>query len=67
MIVFTFTYDPDTKQAQRFGNVSARAALGILQEIAIAEAVEDYRKENDGRQGQGNSTPDPGAIHTETK
>ena len=38
-IIFAFTFNTDTREAAFSGNIEIQPALGILQQIAIAEAV----------------------------
>jgi len=45
-IIFAFTMDTETKAATFTGNVAPGVALGVLQDIAIAEAVRRRAKDN---------------------
>lgn len=45
-ILYAFTFDTETQEATRTGNVSTANAVQILQQIAIAEAIEFGRKAN---------------------
>jgi len=38
-IIFAFTFNTDTREAAFSGNIEIQPALGILQQLAIAEAV----------------------------
>ena len=38
-IIFAFTFNTDTREAAFSGNIEIQPALGILQQIAIADAV----------------------------
>ena len=39
LLVFTFAFDTQTKEAAIGGNVEAQVAMKILQDIVIAQAV----------------------------
>lgn len=51
-ILYTFTFDTETQEAATAGNVSTPNAVQILQQIAIAEAIEFGRKKN-GKEVEG--------------
>jgi len=38
-VLFTFTYNTETREAAVGGNIEVQAAVQLLQQIAIAEAV----------------------------
>jgi len=40
LILFSFAYQTETKQASLVGNVSSQVALQILQGLIIAEAIQ---------------------------
>ena len=39
LLVFTFAFDTETKEAAVGGNMESQVALGVLQNIVIAQAV----------------------------
>ena len=49
MLTFTFTVNPETQEATFAGNIEPLAALQILQQLVIAEAIKKARevKEDD--------------------
>ena len=52
MILFAFSYDPETKKASMAGNITAREAVQVLQELLIADAVRKAKAELDkGKKG----------------
>lgn len=54
-IIFAFTINPETKEADWCGNVQPAVALQILQKIVIAEAVnkvETSKKPKDKEKGK---------------
>lgn len=44
ILIFTFSINPETKEATFAGNISLQEALPILQSLAIAEAVQRAAK-----------------------
>ena len=42
--IFTFSYNPETKEAAYAGNISLPEALNILQNLVIADAVNKARE-----------------------
>lgn len=44
-VLFTFFFDPETKEAGFQGNVQPQVALNILQNIVIADAISRSKKE----------------------
>ena len=38
-ILYSFTFNTETKEAVKAGNIDSRTALQILQDIVIAEAI----------------------------
>ena len=55
MIIFSFCFDPKTKEAAVAGNIGIQQALGLLQQLAITEAVNKAKRDN----GQDSSQPLP--------
>jgi len=49
MLTFTFTVNPETQEAAFAGNIEPLAALQILQQLVIAEAIKKAKevKEDD--------------------
>jgi hypothetical protein len=39
MIIFTFSFSPNTQEAAFAGNIGIQEALHLLQQLAIADAV----------------------------
>jgi hypothetical protein len=44
ILIFTFSYNPGTKEAAFAGNIEIQQALPILQSLAIADAVNKARE-----------------------
>ena len=59
--IFTFSINPETKEAAFAGNVSVQEAAIILQNLAVQEAVQ-RAKERDNGQGT-----DKGKVELPTK
>ena len=43
-LTFTFTINPETQEATFAGNVGIQEALGILQQLVIADAIQQAKK-----------------------
>lgn len=60
-ILFSFSYNPETKEAAMTGNIPAPQALQILQQLVIAEAVrkagEAGKKEEEKEEAKGDGKP----------
>ena len=52
--IFTFHIDTDTGEAAMAGNITIQQALGIMQQLAIAEAVQASR--DNGNKEAANAT-----------
>lgn len=52
LYIFTFSFNPETKEAAYAGNLGLQEALQILQQIIIADAVRKIR-ENEKREKEG--------------
>lgn len=48
-ILFSFTFNTETKEAGMAGNVKPEVALNILQQLVIAQAVQNAKEEKDGK------------------
>lgn len=44
MLTFTFTINPETQEAVFAGNIEPQAALNVLQQLAIADAIKKARQ-----------------------
>jgi hypothetical protein len=55
MMMFAFTFNPDTKEVVSTGNITPDAALQIVQSIVISEAIKAAQSK----------TSDNGAKHEE--
>jgi len=54
ILVFTFVYNPETKEANFTGNLDIQEALPILQQLAIADAVRKAREADKQSKGENN-------------
>ncbi len=43
--IFTFTFNPDTKESTYVGNIEPPVALGVLQQIVIAYLVKKAQEQ----------------------
>ena len=46
LLVFTFAFDTETKEAAVGGNIDSQFALGVLQSIIIAQAIAKSKLES---------------------
>ena len=48
MLIFTFTVNPETKEAIFAGNIDIQVALQILQQLTLAEMIRRSKEDNTG-------------------
>ena len=55
LILFSFSFNPETQEAAIAGNINIQTALGILHQLALAEAIRKAREEVLSQKRGGNS------------
>lgn len=57
-IIFTFTFNTETQEAAIAGNVGVQQALQLLQQLAIADAVNKAKLDKDSKDATMTDTPE---------
>jgi hypothetical protein len=58
MLIFTFSYNPTTKEAAFAGNIGIEQATQLLYQLAIADAVNKAQKVKDNGQDSSEGIPE---------
>ena len=55
-VLFTFYFDTETQEAGMTGNIPAQQAAVMLQQLAITDAVNRAKSDNDNKEGANATT-----------